>query len=127
MARALKRLGVPVIATGLAGGSTGAIILDELTTEGILNDFARIQGESRTSTAVVDPTSSVQTEINEYGPAIDDAEIEMLLEKLRYLCRGVDLVVLAGSLPSGVARRPLRDPVARDRSPRPSRRRRQRR
>ena len=50
IARALKRLGQPVIAIGLSGGKTGTRIVEDLTTEGILNDFARISGESRTST-----------------------------------------------------------------------------
>ena len=58
VARALKRLDVPVVATGLAGGLTGTRIVEELTGEAILNDFVRIADESRTSTAVVDPTSS---------------------------------------------------------------------
>ena len=52
VARALKRLDVPVIATGLAGGRTGTRIVEELTAEGILNDLVRISDESRTSTAV---------------------------------------------------------------------------
>ena len=55
VARALKRLDVPVVATGLAGGRTGTRIVEELTAEAILNDFVRIADESRTSTAVVDP------------------------------------------------------------------------
>ena len=76
VARALKRLGEPVIATGLVGGHNGARILDEMTAEGILNDFVRIRGESRTSTVVVDPTSSVQTEIYEYGPEIAEDELQ---------------------------------------------------
>src|SRR6185312_13415788 len=42
VARALKRLDVPVVATGLAGGRTGTRIVEELTSEAILNDFARI-------------------------------------------------------------------------------------
>ena len=58
VARALKRLEVPVVATGLAGGRTGTRIVEELTNEAILNDFVRIADESRTSTAVVDPTAS---------------------------------------------------------------------
>src|SRR5918911_5423945 len=70
VARALKRLGQPVIATGVAGGYTGTRIVEQLTGEGILNDFVRIQGESRTSTAVVDPTTGVQTEVNEQGPEV---------------------------------------------------------
>jgi 1-phosphofructokinase family hexose kinase len=102
IARALKRLDVPVIATGLAGGRTGAGIVSELTREGILNDFVSIEDESRTSTAVVDPTGGSYTEINEWGPHVDPKELEVLLEKLRYLTRGADGVVFAGSLPRGV-------------------------
>ena len=102
VARALKRLEVPVVATGLAGGRTGTRIVEELTGEAILNDFVRIRDESRTSTLVVDPTSGTQTEINEWGPKVTEAELGMLMDKLRYLSRGADAVVFAGSLPRGV-------------------------
>ena len=102
VARALTRLGVPVVATGLAGGRNGRRILEELQSEGILNDFVRIEDESRTSTAVVDPTSMRFTEINEWGPHVEPTELELLLEKIDYLARGSSMVVLAGSLPRGV-------------------------
>jgi 1-phosphofructokinase family hexose kinase len=102
IARALKLLGVPVVATGLVGGRTGTRIVEELTAEAILNDFVRIDGESRTSTAVVDPTAPTYTEINEWGPAVRPEELEMLLEKLTYLAQGADAVVFAGSLPRDV-------------------------
>jgi 1-phosphofructokinase family hexose kinase len=102
IARALKRLDIPVVATGLAGGRTGTRIVEELTGEAILNDFVRIADESRTSTAVVDPTGTTYTEINEWGPAVVPEELEFLLEKLHYLARGADVVVFAGSLPRGV-------------------------
>lgn len=102
VARALKRLDVPVVATGLAGGRTGTRIVEELTGEAILNDFARIHGESRTSTAVVDPTSGAHTEINEWGPSVDPEELDLLVEKLHYHSRGADIVVFAGSLPRDV-------------------------
>src|SRR5256885_15990198 len=65
---ALKRLEIPVVATGLAGGRAGARVVEELTGEGILSDFVRIEDESRTSTAVVDPMAGTYTEINEWGP-----------------------------------------------------------
>ena len=55
VARALKTLGQPVIATGLAGGATGTRIIEQLTEDAILCDFVRIGEESRTSTAVIDP------------------------------------------------------------------------
>ncbi len=101
VARALKRLGEPVIATGLAGGRTGTSIIEGLTSEGILNDFVRIRRESRTSTAVIDPNGR-QTEIIEYGPEVDPAELDTLMEKISYLARGADMFVVSGSLPPGV-------------------------
>ncbi len=102
IARALKQFGVPVVTTGLAGGLTGTRIVEELTNEAILNDFVRIEDESRTSTAIVDPTGGSYTEVNEWGPAVQSDELEMLLEKLTYLSRGADYVVFAGSLPRGM-------------------------
>jgi len=102
IARALKRLGVPVVATGLAGGRTGTRIVEELTSEAILNDFVRIDDESRTSTAIVDPTGGSYTEVNEWGPHVSGEELEMLLEKLVYLSQGAEYVVFSGSLPRGI-------------------------
>ncbi|MDQ3740723.1 MAG: 1-phosphofructokinase family hexose kinase, partial [Actinomycetota bacterium] len=102
VARALMALGQPVIATGLQGGPTGTRIVEQLTQESILNDFVRIGEESRTNTAVIDPTSGEQTEINERGPAVTAKELELFREKLVYLARGAAIVVLAGSLPRGV-------------------------
>jgi 1-phosphofructokinase/tagatose 6-phosphate kinase len=102
VARTLKTLGAPVIATGLAGGPTGTRIVEQLTEESILNDFVRIREESRTNTAVHDPTTGQQTEINERGPAVTEREIELFREKLLYLAGGAELVVFAGSLPRGV-------------------------
>jgi 1-phosphofructokinase family hexose kinase len=102
VARALKRLGAPVVCTGLAGGRTGTLLVEELTNEGILNDFVRIHGESRTSIAVLDPTSNAYTEINEWGPEVTEEELEILREKLAYLAQRAEFIVLAGSLPRGV-------------------------
>jgi 1-phosphofructokinase/tagatose 6-phosphate kinase len=99
VARALRALGTPVIASGLAGGLNGANIIERLTTAGILNDFVRIAAPSRTSTAVIDPVTGVHTEINEYGPRVSGDEFGLLVEKLRYLARASRAVVIAGSLP----------------------------
>ena len=105
VARALKRLGQPVIATGLAGGPTGTRISEQLTEEAILSDFVRIRDESRTSTAVIDPTTGEQTEINERGPEATEAELALFKEKLLYLAKGADICVFAGSLPRAVESR----------------------
>ncbi len=102
VARALKRLGEPVVACGLAGGRNGTLIVEDLMREGILNDFVRIADESRMTTVVTDPTIGRQTEIFEYGPEVEPAELAVLSEKLRYLSASASAIVLAGSLPRRV-------------------------
>jgi 1-phosphofructokinase/tagatose 6-phosphate kinase len=102
IARAIKRLGQPVIATGLAGGATGTRIVEALSHEAILNDFVRIREESRTNTAVLDPTTGLHTEINERGPSVSAMELELFRDKLLYLAKGATMCVFAGSLPRGV-------------------------
>src|SRR6478609_5445598 len=83
IARTLKALGQPVIATGFAGGATGTHIVEQLTEESILNDFVRIRDESRTNTSVLDPTTGEQTEINERGPAVSDSEAGLIRDLAR--------------------------------------------
>jgi 1-phosphofructokinase/tagatose 6-phosphate kinase len=102
VARALKALGRPVLATGTAGGGTGGRIIELLDHEGITNDFVRIAEESRMSTAVIDPTDGVTTEVNERGPALSASERERAVERVIYLAQGAQIVVLCGSLPRGV-------------------------
>jgi 1-phosphofructokinase family hexose kinase len=102
VARVLKTLGAPVIATGLAGGPTGTRIVEQLTQLSVLSDFVRIREESRTNTAVIDPTTGEQTEINERGPKVSEQEIELFVDKLLYLAKGATLCVFAGSLPREV-------------------------
>ncbi len=102
VARALKILDRPVIATGLAGGPTGARLMERMAEESILTDFTWIAGESRTNLAVIDPTSGEQTEINERGPDVRAEELERFLEKLLYLARGARICAIAGSMPPSV-------------------------
>jgi len=102
VARTLKLLERPVIATGLAGGPTGARLMERLAEESILTDFTWISGESRTNLAVIDPTTGEQTEINERGPEVEPGELDRFLQKLLYLARGARICVIAGSLPPSV-------------------------
>ncbi len=102
IARVLKTLGAPVIATGLAGGATGTRIVEQLTQLSVLSDFVRTREESRTNTAVIDPTTGEQTEINERGPRVSEQEVDLFVDKLLYLAKGAGLCVFAGSLPRDV-------------------------
>jgi 1-phosphofructokinase family hexose kinase len=102
IARVLKTLGAPVIATGFAGGATGRQLVDQLTQLSVLSDFVTIAEESRTNTALIDPTTGEQTEINERGPRVAEAEVERFVDKLLYLAKGASWCVFAGSLPAEV-------------------------
>jgi 1-phosphofructokinase family hexose kinase len=102
VARVLKTLGQPVIATGMAGGPTGTRIVEQLTQMSVLSDFVRIREDSRTNTAVIDPTTGEQTEINERGPHVSEPEIDLFVDKLLYLAKGASMCVFAGSLPRNV-------------------------
>ena len=81
----------------------GTRIVEQLTEESILNDFVRIREESRTNTAVLDPTTGEQTEINERGPAVTRQGARALPRQARLPgAQGAEIVVFAGSLPRGV-------------------------
>ncbi len=101
IARALRCLGRPVIAAGLAGGAPGSRLLEQLRDESVLTAFTGIKGETRTNLAVIDPTTGEQTEINDRGPEVSADELDAFVEKLLYLARGASICVLAGSVPPG--------------------------
>ena len=63
----------------------------------------RIREESRTNTAVHDPTSGhARPRSTSAVPRSREREVELFRDKLLYLARGADIVVFAGSLPRGV-------------------------
>jgi 1-phosphofructokinase len=99
VARSLRSLGVPVLATGFAGGRNGDAIRDGLSEAAIPFDLVEIEGHSRTSIAIVDPMAGTQTEINEYGPDVSPAEAKEFSRRLEHLLEYATAVVFAGSLP----------------------------
>lgn len=102
VARVLAQLGYPVIVTGLCGGPTGERIIEALNKANVVNSFTRVREDSRTNTAVIDPTTGIHSEINERGPAVTPHELDVFEEKLVYLARGAKICVFAGSLPRGL-------------------------
>ena len=70
----------------------------------------RIREESRTNTAVLDPTTGEQTEINERGPSVTEQEIELFGDKLLYLAQGRDDVRVR-RLAAARRRRPTSTPA----------------
>ncbi|MDD3219017.1 MAG: 1-phosphofructokinase [Lachnospiraceae bacterium] len=101
VSKTICELGGVSLATGFLGGSTGKIIENVLNEKKIKNDFIWVDGETRTNTKVFEENGGV-TELNEPGPVISEEQLEELLKKLESYASEDTIVVLAGSIPSGV-------------------------
>lgn len=99
VARSLRELGVPVLATGFVGGRNGDAIRDGLSEAAIPFDFVETKSPSRTSTAIIDPTSGSQTEINDHGPEVTLEEARELSRRFEFLLEYATAVVFSGSVP----------------------------
>ncbi len=101
VARLLHTFGHEVVAAGLAGGSAGELIRNELAKAGVATQFTRIGAESR---RVIDVAGSdgQTTSFAEPAPYITTEELGRLAADYRSLLDGATAVVLCGSLPDGL-------------------------
>ncbi len=96
----LKNLGHKSTALGFLAGFTGAEIARRLQERGIATDFISVaQGMSRINVKI--NADGEETEINGQGPAITDADVEALYQKLDALVAG-DVLVISGSVPAAL-------------------------
>lgn len=95
----LRNLGYDSTALGFCAGFTGREILRLLKEQGIREDF--IETGSGLSRINVKIRSDEESEINGRGPEISNEELEILYKKLERLKAG-DILILAGSIPSGL-------------------------
>lgn len=103
VARVLKLLGAPVVATGFAGGGAGAFIRQDLERHGIAAEYEEIPGESRTCLAMVDRVGGTLTEVREKGPTVPAEAAKAFLARFERLLDGARAVVISGSLPPGIS------------------------
>ncbi|MFI3161736.1 tagatose-6-phosphate kinase [Streptococcus suis] len=99
--RVLKQIGEDVVATGFIGGEIGSYVKKQLTRNDIKNSFVEIESETRNCIAVLH--DGKQTEILEQGPTIQEHEAMNFIEHLEIILNNVDVVVISGSLPKGLA------------------------
>jgi len=97
VARALTRLGVPVIASGFQGGHSGKYITGELEKEGIKTDFVFCEEPTRTSTLLLEDETGNSFAIYEPGQAVSKDEIRMLMDKVKSYLNEISLILLCGS------------------------------
>ncbi|MEG3282907.1 tagatose-6-phosphate kinase [Streptococcus suis] len=99
--RVLKQIGEDVVATGFIGGEIGSYVKKQLTRNDVKNSFVEIGSETRNCIAVLH--DGKQTEILEQGPTIQEHEALNFIEHLEIVLNNVDVVVISGSLPKGLA------------------------
>jgi len=100
--RVIAELGEASIALGFIGGYDGLELEGRLINEGVLCDFTRIGGETRTNIILVDRKNKTQIMLNAAGPKITPAEIGLFFEKIRSLPPDAEFVIVSGSEPPGV-------------------------
>ncbi|MEQ2129032.1 1-phosphofructokinase [Caldanaerobacter subterraneus KAk] len=100
--KVIKTLGEEVTATGFLGGKAGEFIEEELNKIGVKCSFIKIEGETRTCIAILDPVSNTQTEILEKGPYVSQDYIEKFLDSFNKLSKSCHIITASGSAPSGV-------------------------
>ena len=101
VSKTIRELGGKSVAMGFLAGNSGKTIANVLGEKGIENDFVWVEGETRTNTKVYEKDGTL-TELNEPGPAVTEAAVEKLLEKLEEYAGKDTLFVLSGSIPDGV-------------------------
>jgi tagatose 6-phosphate kinase len=103
VARVAKSLGASVLASGFAGGSNGAWMINKLDEIGIAQHMIRIGAETRICLNILDDGNGTSTEVLEAGPEIAPHEADLFLRQWRELCVPGRWLTLSGSLPHGLA------------------------
>ena len=102
VSKVLVKLGGTSRATALLGGSTGQMIREMLSQQGIDLDCLEVSGQTRINLKIIDPEMNTNTDINEPGVYITEELTQRLFERFtKQLCAG-DIAVLAGSVPAGI-------------------------
>ncbi|HEX4812260.1 MAG TPA: hexose kinase [Nonomuraea sp.] len=110
VARVLRRLNtegvegadVPGIALGLAGGSRGEALRDDLDAAGITHELIRVEAETRRTVAVVNSRAGTVTLLSEPGARVAGHAWAALRERVRARLPEASVLVLSGSLPPGL-------------------------
>lgn len=100
VARALSRLGVPVIATGFQGGHSGKFVTSQLENEGIHTDFVICRAPTRTSLLIIEEETGNTYAIYEPGQRVESDEINRFRKHFFNLLKRAHMVLFCGSAQS---------------------------
>lgn len=97
VARALTRLGVPVIACGFQGGYSGKFITQQMKAEGIVTDFVFCEAPTRITLLIREEQAGNVYAIYEPGQEVQAKEIKALKQTYLRLLDDCQLCLLCGS------------------------------
>jgi 1-phosphofructokinase family hexose kinase len=108
VAHVVATLGEPAVALGLVGQQETAAFAASLGDAGIENRLVPVPGGTRISVTLLDPQGGTETHVREPGAAPPPEGLARVEAQLARLST-IDWVVLAGSLPPGMAVEVYRD------------------
>ena len=101
VSKVIAKLGGESCAVGILGGGSGKMLEKLIEGEPFATRFRFVEGQTRTNIKIIDRERHTNTDINEPGLTVTDADLDALLRELLAEVRAGDIVVLAGSLPKG--------------------------
>ena len=82
VSRVIRELGGHSVALGLVGGYEGLQLEGLLINAGVMSDFTRISGETRTNIILREQTKGRQSVIGAAGPEVNAKEIGMFYQNI---------------------------------------------
>jgi tagatose 6-phosphate kinase len=101
VAKVLRTLGHNPLATGVIGGSRGALLKEHLDRDGVASDFVTVAQPTRLCTTAIDQSSGEVTEFVEESARIAPEDWEQLYQRLEVLLPRATTWVFSGSIAPG--------------------------
>ena len=103
VSKVLAAFGTPSTAWCILAGETGRFVESALSRADISHQALFVEGATRTNLKIVDSVMNTHTDINEAGPVVSPDEVGEFVDRLSMQLNAGDYVVVAGSLPRGLA------------------------
>jgi len=109
VSKVVKNLGGRTKTIAFLGGSNGDFIEKSLQEDHVTLVKIPVEGQTRINTKIVDPIRGTFTDINEAGPKVEKAHVDLFINQLISHSSSQTTLVLTGSLPPGMPSSVYRD------------------